>query len=105
SSYKGSIKWRYNLKTKIRKPSGSLAASMAVSLEYIVASLTISNLDLQLYEELQLAADINNRSIEEHARVMLQKALEQNQSAAGLGTRIHRRFNNVGDVELDVPSR
>ncbi|MGG2021729.1 plasmid stabilization protein [Pseudomonas sp. S8] len=70
-----------------------------------MASLTISNLDLQLYEELQLAADINNRSIEEHARVMLQKALEQNQSAAGLGTRIQRRFNNVGDVELDVPSR
>ncbi|MDR9864064.1 MULTISPECIES: plasmid stabilization protein [Pseudomonas] len=70
-----------------------------------MASSTISNLDHELFEKLRSAADTNGCSIEEQACVMLQKALEQNRSAGGLGTRIHERFRSVGGVELDLPSR
>jgi plasmid stability protein len=81
------------------------AAAISVMTECIVASLTIDNLDPQLYEALRVAADLNARSIEEQACVILKNALEQNQSTGGLGTTIKERFRSVGGVELDMPSR
>lgn len=84
---------------------GSLIASTAVKSEGIVTSLTISNIDRQLYEALQIAADTRGLSIEDHVCLILSKALEQNKCTDGLGTRIHKRFSIDGGVELDLPSR
>ncbi|TPG81354.1 FitA-like ribbon-helix-helix domain-containing protein [Pseudomonas arsenicoxydans] len=70
-----------------------------------MASLSINNIDRQLYEELRVTADIRGLSIEDLACRILTKALEQNKCTDGLGTRIHKRFSLDGGVELDLPSR
>ncbi len=80
-------------------------AAISVMTESIVASLIIDNLDPQLYEALRVAADLNGRSMEEQACLILKSALEQTQSTGGLGSQIQERFRSVGGVELDLPSR
>jgi len=59
-----------------------------------LASITISNLDSHLYEQLRIAANSNGHSTEEEARMILMRALNQNDR--GLGTRINTRFRVEG---------
>jgi plasmid stability protein len=70
-----------------------------------VASITIRNLDSQLYELLRVAADCDGRTMEEAARLILTQALNQNDCVNGLGTRINNRFRAEGGIELDLPAR
>ena len=70
-----------------------------------MASITIGNLDQQIYEQLQIAADSNCRSVEEEALFILKKAFDQDDRACGLGTRINNRFRENGGIELDLPLR
>ncbi|EJM93599.1 MULTISPECIES: FitA-like ribbon-helix-helix domain-containing protein [unclassified Pseudomonas] len=65
-----------------------------------MASITIGNLDSQLYEQLRIAAESNCRSVEEEALFILRKALD-----CGLGTRINNRFRESGGIELNLPLR
>jgi plasmid stability protein len=68
-----------------------------------MASITVSNLDSHLFEQLRIAANSNGHSVEEEARMILMRALYQNDRA--LGTRINTRFRVEGGVELDLPAR
>ena len=70
-----------------------------------MADIIISNLDSQLYELLHILAGRNGRSMEEEARFILTQALNQNDCASGLGTRVNSRFKAEGGVELDLPAR
>ena len=70
-----------------------------------MASITISNLDSELCELLRVAADINGRSMEEEARMILGQSLNQKDCVSRLGTRIHNRFKSEGGVELNLPAR
>jgi plasmid stability protein len=70
-----------------------------------VNSITISNLDSQLFELLSVAADVSGRSMEEEARMILGRSLNQKDCMYGLGTRIQNRFKSDGGVELHLPVR
>ncbi|MCP1441772.1 plasmid stability protein [Pseudomonas sp. GGS8] len=70
-----------------------------------MASLTIGNLDPQIYEQLRNNARSNGRSLEEEARLILRRALDQMDGAHGLGTRINNRFKTSGGIVLDLPHR
>jgi plasmid stability protein len=70
-----------------------------------MASITVGNLDPDLFELLHISAGRNGRSMEEEARFILTQAFNQNDCARGLGTRINNRFRTEGGVELDLPTR
>ncbi|MFU2330533.1 FitA-like ribbon-helix-helix domain-containing protein [Pseudomonas sp. NFX98] len=68
-----------------------------------MTSITISNLDSRLYEQLRIVTSSNGHSMEEEARMILMRALHQGDRA--LGTRINARFRVEGGVELKLPAR
>lgn len=69
-----------------------------------MASLTLRNLDESLKSSLRLSAAANGRSMEEEARQILKQHLLRKRSSDGIGSRIARRFAEVGGVELpDTP--
>jgi plasmid stability protein len=70
-----------------------------------MATLTIRNLDEDLKTRLRLEAAAHGHSMEEEARHILRRALSVRKSEAGLGSRIRRRFEVHGGVELELPSR
>ncbi|MHC8375374.1 FitA-like ribbon-helix-helix domain-containing protein [Pseudomonas sp. MDT1-16] len=70
-----------------------------------MASITLSNLDSRHFKQLRISTDCNGCSMEEEARMILVHALNQNDCAKGLGTRINQRFRADGGVELELPSR
>lgn len=70
-----------------------------------MASITIRNLDVQVKEQLRIAAAHNGHSMEEEARLILGKALASVDRTGGLGSRIHQRFKATGGVDLDLPAR
>ena len=71
-----------------------------------MASLTIRNLDPQTKRRLRVRAAHHNRSMEEEVRNILRAALaEQESSPVDLAAAIHKRFQPLGGVELQLPSR
>jgi antitoxin FitA len=67
-------------------------------------SLTIRNIDATLKASLRLVAAENGRSMEEEVRQILKQFLLQRKCADGIGSRISKRFAEVGGVELpDTP--
>jgi antitoxin FitA len=70
-----------------------------------MATLTIRNLDEELKIRLRLEAASHGHSMEEEARHILRRALSLRPSRTGLGSRIRRRFQVHGGVELELPSR
>lgn len=70
-----------------------------------MATLTIRNLDDEVKERLRRRAAANRRSMEEEARAILRNGVLREPPAEGLGTRIHKRFLEIGGVELEVPPR
>ncbi|MCF8107704.1 MAG: hypothetical protein K9J81_01795 [Desulfohalobiaceae bacterium] len=69
-----------------------------------MASITLRNLDESLKAHLRKSAAANNRSMEEEARQILKQHLLQHKSTQGIGTRIAKRFAEIGGVDLpDVP--
>jgi plasmid stability protein len=65
-----------------------------------MASLTLRNIDESLKASLRMSAAENGRSMEEEARQILKQFLLRKRSSAGIGTRISRRFAEVGGVDL-----
>ncbi len=70
-----------------------------------MAALTIRNLDDDLKARLRLEAASNGHSMEEEARLILRRALTGRRGQPSLARRIHRRFAELGGVELDLPKR
>ena len=73
----------------------------------IIASITIRQLDDKLKRKLRVKAAENGHSMEEEARTILRRVLEQPPAppATRLGTAINELFKPFGDVELDIPMR
>ena len=70
-----------------------------------MASLTIRNIEDSLKECLRVRAARHGRSMEEEARQVLRQSLLREESTVGLGTRIARRFSEVGGVDLPEVAR
>ena len=70
-----------------------------------MASLTIRNIEDSLKECLRVRAARHGRSMEEEARQVLRQSLLREKSTIGLGTRIARRFSEVGGVDLPEVAR
>lgn len=70
-----------------------------------MATITIRNLDDSLKARLRVRAATHDRSMEEEARVILRKALEEDNERSGIGTLIHRRFMEDGGADLPPPRR
>ena len=71
-----------------------------------MASMTIRNLDDSIKRRLRIRAAAHGKSMEAEAREILRAALEQeNDDSQNLSNRIHRRFAEVGGVDLQLPER
>ena len=72
-----------------------------------MAVLTIRNIDDKLKSDLRRRAAANDRSMEEEARMALRSWLKviPAKTGVGLGTRIRKRFEAFGGVELEIPPR
>jgi hypothetical protein len=70
-----------------------------------MASLTIRNIDDSLKATLRMSAAANERSMEEEARQILKRFFLHRKCAEGIGTRISKRFSEVGGIELPHVSR
>ena len=71
-----------------------------------MASMTIRNLDDSLKRKLRIRAAEHGISMEEEAREILRAALSQEEAESpGLSSQIHRRFAEIGGVDLQLPER
>lgn len=70
-----------------------------------MANLTIRQLDDDVKERLRKRAAANGVSMEEEARKALQNWVARVEPREGMGTRIRRRFAQLGGVELEFPPR
>lgn len=65
-----------------------------------MGTITIRNVDDALKAELRMTAARNHRSMEEEVRQILKKFLLQKRCSEGIGTRISKKFSDVGGVIL-----
>jgi antitoxin FitA len=70
-----------------------------------MATITIRNLDEDLKIRLSEEAAAHGHSMEEEVRHILRRVLSVRKSETGLGSRIRRRFEAHGGVELELPAR
>lgn len=70
-----------------------------------MASITIRNLDEDLKRRLRVRAAEHGRSMEEEARAILRTVIDEAAPPRDLGQAIHRRFQELGGVELELPPR
>ena len=71
-----------------------------------MTNLTIHNLDESLANNLRAHAQQHGKTIEEEARQILRLAFaEPAQMSGGLGSKISKRFAEIGGVELPQPVR
>ncbi|NBB89991.1 MAG: plasmid stabilization protein [Spirochaetes bacterium] len=73
-----------------------------------MATLTIRNFDDELKSRLRVRAARHDHSMEEEARSILRNALsdsEDIEESIGIGTRIRKRLEGVGGVDLGISGR
>ena len=70
-----------------------------------MASLTIRNFDDDLKTLLRLRAAHRGCSMEQEARDILRRAVQQQASSKGFGQRVHHRFAKLGLDALPLPRR
>ena len=70
-----------------------------------VASITIRKLSDDVKTRLRVRAALNNRSMEEEARLILRDALGSNDSSQDLGEIIRSYFGPENGVDLELPPR
>jgi len=73
--------------------------------EFVMASITIRNLDESVKRRLRMKAASHNHSMEEEARIILQNAVQIDNEDDGIGSRIHLRFKEAGGIEMPEPNR
>lgn len=73
-----------------------------------MATLTVRNIDDELKSRLRVRAARHDHSMEEEVRAILRRVLsdfEDDEEPTGIGTRIRKRLEHVGGVELELPRR
>lgn len=71
-----------------------------------MATLTIRNIEDELKIRLRIEAAQHGHSMEEEVRCILRKVLYRESTVSrGLGSRIHRRFAEIGGIDLELPMR
>lgn len=71
-----------------------------------MANLTIHNIDESIANNLRVLAQQHGQSIEEEVRQILCQALsEPSHETNGLGSKVSRRFMEIGGVDLPQPTR
>lgn len=70
-----------------------------------MARITIRNLDDSVMERLRARAAKNGRSVAAEVRAILTEAVAEPDTKEGLFGTLHRRFAELGGVELDLPPR
>jgi antitoxin FitA len=70
-----------------------------------MATLTIRGLDEQTHARLRVRAAHHGRSMEAEVRAILAEYLASPVPDFGLASRIHARFADLGDADLDLPAR
>ena len=71
-----------------------------------MASITVRNLDERLKRRLRLRAAGNGRSMEQEVREILREVLDREEAPdRGLASTIRARFESIGGVDLELPSR
>jgi len=70
-----------------------------------MASITIRNLDENIKARLRIAAARHGCSMEEEVRRILRLTLMAEDRTGQLGTRIHKRFAELGGFELSETDR
>ena len=70
-----------------------------------MASITIRNLDDNVKRRLRVRAAEHHRSMEEEARLILRKAVEQKEPPRNLASAIRTRIAPLGGVDLELPPR
>ena len=71
-----------------------------------MASITVRNLDERLKRRLRLRAAGNGRSMEQEVREILREVLDREGAPGrGLASTIRARFESIGGVDLELPSR
>lgn len=70
-----------------------------------MATLTIRNLDETIKSNLRMRAALHGRSMEEEVRRILRQTLSRPLPAGKLGTRLAKRFAEVGGVDLPPVKR
>lgn len=71
-----------------------------------MAMLTIRNIDESLKLKLKVLAASEGISMEEQTRRIIRDAvLVKSKKRKGLGSRIHKRFAELGEVDLELPER
>ena len=85
----------------------SLWARFAVSkrAEFLMASITIRNLDDDVKARLRVRAAGHGRSMEEEARQILREAVGRRPGPSDLAAAVRSRFEPLGGVELALPPR
>jgi plasmid stability protein len=69
-----------------------------------MATLTVRGLDPVTHARLRVEAARHGRSMEAEVRAILHERLAPSSGERGLGSRIHARFQGLGE-ELELPSR
>lgn len=71
-----------------------------------MANLTIHNIDESIANNLRALAQQHGQSIEEEVHQILRQAFfNKSQGTNGLGSKISKRFSEIGGIELPQPSR
>lgn len=71
-----------------------------------MTNLTIHNIDESIANNLRVQAQQHGRSIEEEVRKILRQAFsDTSHETVGLGSKISKRFTEIGGVELPHPTR
>jgi plasmid stability protein len=71
-----------------------------------MTNLTIHNIDESIANNLRVLAQQHGQTIEEEVRQILRQAFsEPSHETIGLGSKISKRFMEIGGVELPQPTR
>ena len=71
-----------------------------------MANLTIHNIDESIANNLRALAQQHGLSIEEEVQQILRQAFSnKSQGTTGLGSKISKRFSEIGGIELPQPTR
>ena len=91
-----------------QRPSRTERAVLALLAEQevvAVAALSIRNLDNDVKERLRVRAARHGRSMESEVRAILVEAAGDPDESEGFLLAIRDRFNQIGGVDLDLPTR
>lgn len=70
-----------------------------------MAGINVRNLDEHVKQRIRVRAARHGRSMEAEARAILTEAVGHDEEPKDLLTSLYERFQELGGVDLDIPSR